>query len=139
MSTCSSRGQLEKCFKAFLISFSMSSSLTGARVYVSEGESFPLPHWQLLIESVELRNKISHSNQPQFGLCHISLSLSLASSTTPLVQIPFTQVNRSSRWKETHHTAQVIELPSVSLQIMFRGCIQSYKLGSLQGLLKSLR
>lgn len=42
-----------------------------------ETESFLLLHWQLLIGSLELRNKISHSNQSQFGLCHISLSLQL--------------------------------------------------------------
>lgn len=51
------------------------------------------------------------------------LSLTLAfPSTTLLLWVPFTQVDRSSRWKETQHSYQDIELPSESLQIIFRGC-----------------
>lgn len=43
-------------------------------------------------------------------------------STTLLLWVPFTQVDRSSRWKETQHSYQDIELPGESLQIIFRGC-----------------
>lgn len=86
---------------------------------VCECVSFLLSHWQLLIKSGAEKQDITQQPISVWIMSYLSLSLAFPSAT-PLLWIPFTQADRSSRWrkKKTPHTD--IELPSESVQIIFR-------------------
>lgn len=91
---------------------------------------------------LELRNKISHSNQSHFGLCHIFRSVRLLSFATPSARQTSPQGGETWGWTHTR-TSHISNPSSESLRMFFpqdRPIIKGdCECKRLQGLFESLK